>query len=235
MVQMSIIEARVSQLGIKISSFYKPELRELSTILTDNEQIVGLVPGRYFGGYALMVATDHRLLLIDKRTFYLTVEDIHYDMISEIDFNVRLIDATLQIHTMNKQHRFTSSRYKNHLRRLTDYVQQQIIRKRHYQQRQYELDRMPAEQKVKAFLEAPTDSAPPLREVYPTRAITPPLTSSHPQIRFAPNATNFSKVGRAALAGAHHVGAHVHLPHLHMSSRGVPRQAGIFYPQTKLT
>jgi hypothetical protein len=51
MVQMSIIEARVSQLGIKISSFYKPELRELSTILTDNEQIVGLVPGRYFGGY----------------------------------------------------------------------------------------------------------------------------------------------------------------------------------------
>jgi hypothetical protein len=232
MVQLSVIEARMTQLGIKISSFFRPEIRELSTILTDNEKIVSLVPGRYFGGYALMVATDHRLLLIDKRTFYLTVEDIHYDMISEIDFNVRLIDASLQIHTMNKQHRF-STRYKNHLRRLTDYVQQQIIQKRHYQQRQREMELMPPEQKARAFLEASVETAPPLREVYPTRAITPPLTPKHSQIRFAPNTTNFAKVGRAALAGAHHVGAHVHLPHLHMPSREVPHQKGIFYPRTE--
>jgi hypothetical protein len=233
MVQLSVIEARMTKLGIKISSFFRPEIRELSTILTDNEEIVSLVPGRYFGGYALIVATDHRLLIIDKRTFYLTVEDIHYDMISEIDFSVRVFDASLQIHTMNKQHRFTSSRYKSHLRRLTDYVQQQIIRKRHYQQRQFELERMPPEQKVKAFLETPADTAPPLKEVYPSRAITPPLTQSRSKIRFAPDASNSAKVGRAALAGAHHVGAHVHLPHLHMSSRKVPRQKGIFYPRTE--
>jgi hypothetical protein len=234
MVHMSVIEARMSQLGIKISSFFRPELRELSTILTDNEKIVSLVPGRYFGGYALCVATDHRLLIIDKRAFYLTVEDIHYDMISEIDFSVRLIDASLQIHTMNKQHRFTSTRYKAHLRQLTDYVQQQIIEKRHHQKRQREMAMMTPEERAKIFIEASAiTNPPPMREVYPTRAVPQIQTPAHQNIRFAPASRNFKRVGRAALAGAHHVGAHVHLPHLHMHSRKTPRQPDVFYPRTE--
>jgi hypothetical protein len=101
MVHISEIEARMTQLGIKISRWFAPELKELQHILEDHERIVALVPGRYFGGYALLIATDHRVLLIDKRTFYLTLEDIRYDMISEIDFSARLFDATLQIFTVN--------------------------------------------------------------------------------------------------------------------------------------
>jgi hypothetical protein len=128
MVHISVIEARMAQLGIKISRWYAAEIRELQHVLEDHEKIVALVPGRYFGGSALLVATDHRVLLIDKRTFYLTLEDIRYDMISEIDFSARMLDATLHIFTVNKQHRFTTSRYRRHLRTLTVFVQQQLRR-----------------------------------------------------------------------------------------------------------
>jgi len=62
----------------------------------------------------------------------MNVEDIRYDMISETDFNSRLVDATLQIFTLNKQHRFKTSKYKAQLRDLTNYVQQRIMEMRGY-------------------------------------------------------------------------------------------------------
>ncbi len=132
MVHLSVIEARISQLGVKLSRWFKAELHELQHILMEHEKIVSVVPGRYFAGYALLVATDQRLLLIDKRALFLTVEDIRYDMISQIDFNVRLFDATIQIFTINKQHRFTSMKYRQPLRELISYVQQQVTNFRQY-------------------------------------------------------------------------------------------------------
>lgn len=134
MVHQSIIEARLNQLGIKKSRWFKPEIRELSRILMDNETIITVVTGRYYGGFALLVATDHRLLLIDKKVLFLTVDDIRYDMISEIDFNSRLFDSTIHIYTVNKQHSFTSTRGKQLLRNLVGYIQQRITDIRHYQQ-----------------------------------------------------------------------------------------------------
>lgn len=134
MVHQSIIEARLNQLGIKRSRWFQPEIRELSQILMDNETIITMVAGRYFGGFALLVATDHRLLLIDKKVMFLTVDDIRYDMISEIDFTSRLIDSTIHIFTVNKQHSFTSSKGKRLLRQLVSYIQQRITEIRHYQQ-----------------------------------------------------------------------------------------------------
>jgi hypothetical protein len=54
MVHISVIEARLSQLGFRASRWFKPEIRELQHILMDNEKIVGCVAGRYFGGFALI-------------------------------------------------------------------------------------------------------------------------------------------------------------------------------------
>jgi hypothetical protein len=124
MVHISVIEARLSKLGFKASLWFKPEVKELQNILMDNEQIVGAVAGRYFGGFALLVATDRRILLIDKKLPYVSVEDIRYDMISEIDYSAQLFDASITIFTVNKQHRFKSWKHKHHLRKLTQYARQ---------------------------------------------------------------------------------------------------------------
>lgn len=127
MVQMSVIEARLSQLGVRISWLYKPEVKELQQILVEGEKIFSIVPGRYFGGFALLAATDRRLLLIDKKSFFLTVEDIRYDMISEVDFSARMMDASMVLFTVNKQHHFTCFKYKARLREMTTYVQQKVM------------------------------------------------------------------------------------------------------------
>jgi hypothetical protein len=92
----------------------------------NDENIIALTCGRYFGSFALLVATDQRLLLIDKRVFFMTIEDSRYDMISEIDFNMQVYAANLTIYTMNKTHKFTSVKYKRQLRELTNYVQRRV-------------------------------------------------------------------------------------------------------------
>jgi hypothetical protein len=134
MVHISVIEARLSQLGFRTSRWFKPEIRELQHILMDNERIIGAVAGRYFGGFALLVATESRLLLIDKKLPYLSIDDIRYDMISEIDFNARMFDSTVTIYTLNKQHKFTTWKHRHHLRTMTNYAQKRVMEIRQYQQ-----------------------------------------------------------------------------------------------------
>jgi len=138
MVHVSIIEAKLSKMGVKLSRWFRAEVKELEKILMDDEDIVNVVPGRYFGGYAMLVATDRRLLMIDKRAFFMNLEDIRFDMISEVDFSSRMLDSTVTLFTLNKQHRFTSTKYKRQLRDLTAYVQQQVaqLRQQQYQPQQ---------------------------------------------------------------------------------------------------
>jgi len=134
MVHISEIQSQLTKLGIHLSRWFTPELKELQRVLMDNEKIIAAAPGRYFSGLALMVATDQRLLLIDKRTFFMTIEDTRYDMISEIDFSSRFYDVTVHIFTLNKQHNFTTMKYRDQLRQLCGYVQQRVWETRQFQQ-----------------------------------------------------------------------------------------------------
>lgn len=133
MVHPSIIEARLGELQFRASRWFRAEIHELQHVLMDHEKIIALACGRYFGSFALLVATDQRLLLIDKRVFFMTIEDTRYDMISEINFNSQLYNSTVTVHTINKVHKFTSIKHKNQLRALTNYVQLRVMEFRNQQ------------------------------------------------------------------------------------------------------
>lgn len=126
MVSLQSIEDQLAKLGINLRFWGRPEVRELQHVLVQNEKIIGAVNGRYEGGFALLVVTDQRVLLIDKKPWFITVEDLRFDMISEVDYNGRLIDATIVIFTLNKTLRFTALKQKQ-LRAMTSYIQERIM------------------------------------------------------------------------------------------------------------
>ncbi len=126
MVKLQEIERQLKQIGATFSMWNWPEVRELQNILLPGEQIKAFVTGRYSGGFAVICATDARLLLVDKKVLYLTVEDIRYDMIVEVDYNYRLLDATTSIITPTNTLTFTSVK-KQPLRRTTSFVQQRVM------------------------------------------------------------------------------------------------------------
>mgnify|MGYP001792859115 CR=1 FL=1 len=128
MAHASVINAQLSKLGVRPTRWFRAELRELEHILHENEEIKSFATGRYFGGLAILVATDHRLILVDKKPMFLSVEDIRYDMISEINYSSRLLNSHITVFTINKQHSFMSSfKNRNQLRHLTYFVQQRIL------------------------------------------------------------------------------------------------------------
>lgn len=139
---------QLDTIGAGIKWWGRAEVRELRHILVPGESIMYCINGRYEGGFAMICITDQRVLLIDKKPLYLTLEDIRYDMVSEVDFSQRLIDATLSIHTLNKTLRFRALKVAL-LRRATSYVQGRVMEFRHQPHpSQYQTQAAPQQQAV---------------------------------------------------------------------------------------
>lgn len=123
MVTRESVEQQLKKIHYNHLGWGRTELRELPNIILPDEEIFECVNGIYEGGFALLVATNIRVILIDKKPLnYLTVEDLRFDMINEIDYSHRLLGARISISTGSKNLRFTS--YNQHrLRKLIGHVQ----------------------------------------------------------------------------------------------------------------
>jgi len=133
MVHLRTVEEQLKTIGCNFKFFGRPEIKELAKILLPGETIAQCTNGYYEGGVALLVVTDHRLLLVDRKPMYLTIEDLRFDMISEIDFSHRLLNATIRIFSTNKSLIFTSWNHAR-LRRLVEYLQHRVVMIRNHQQ-----------------------------------------------------------------------------------------------------
>jgi hypothetical protein len=123
MVSKQSVNEQLKRLGFKLNGWGKGEIKELPNILLPGEEIFELVNGTYEGGFALAVATDVRLILVDKKPMnYLTVEDIRFDMISEIDYSHRLLGAQIAVSTGERDFHFRSYNQAR-LRKLIGHVQ----------------------------------------------------------------------------------------------------------------
>lgn len=154
MVRTEDVDQQLKRIGVNFQFLGRPELREIPHILFDNEQINHVVRGRYEGGWAVLCVTDQRVLLIDKKPFYLTIEDMRYDMIADVEFNHRLIDATIRLGTVNKTLRFTAYSHGS-LRLVTTFIQQQVMAFRQRQSSQQQ--QVVQQQFTPQFQDAATD------------------------------------------------------------------------------
>lgn len=126
MVSLKKVDAQLAKVGMRNRFFARPEVRELCHILAPNEVIKHAVNGHYEGGFALLIATNRRLLLIDKKPWFLTMEDVRYDMVSEVDYFARLLDASVRINLLNKKLNFTTWR-QGRMRKMVTYIQHRVM------------------------------------------------------------------------------------------------------------
>ena len=74
------------------------EIKELPNILWENENVENLIQGTYNNGNGILVATNIRLIFIDKGlVFGLKVEDFPYDKISSIQYSTGIMLGKLTI------------------------------------------------------------------------------------------------------------------------------------------
>jgi hypothetical protein len=126
MVEPKVIHKQLKNIKFGGSPWNQGELRELPRIIHEGEIISECVNGFYEGGVALLVATNERLLLIDRKPLrFLTVEDLRFDMINEIDYSHRLMNASITITTGSRTLKFTSMN-QTRLRHLINLVQEHM-------------------------------------------------------------------------------------------------------------
>lgn len=139
MVSISQVEEQLKKVGCNYRFWGRPEIRELCNILVPGEVIAQAVNGRYENGFALLCVTNHRLLLIDKKPMFLTLEDIRFDMISEIDYSAQLLEGTVRIQTPNRKLVFTGWNHAR-LRIILNYIQQRVTEiRQHYIHQQFQM------------------------------------------------------------------------------------------------
>ncbi len=123
MVSIEYVNQQLDNIGYKRHFWVNPEINELANILMPSEEIVECVSGNYEGGGAFLVVTNERLLLIDKKVLqFLTIEDMRFDKINQIDYSYRLFAAYLNINSGLKNLSFSSFN-KIRLRKLVNFIQ----------------------------------------------------------------------------------------------------------------
>lgn len=129
MVDPKVVQKQLEDIDCNFSFFGKPEIRELPTILQPGEIIAQCVNGFYENGFAMLCVTNERLLMIDRKSFFMTIEDIHFDMVAEIDHSRRLFTSMARVFTPNKSLKFTTLD-QTRLQKCMDYLQQRVMESR---------------------------------------------------------------------------------------------------------
>jgi hypothetical protein len=155
MISRSTLDKQLKQIHFNHQGWGRSEAQELCNVLMPSEEIDECVNGYYEAGFALLVATKDRLLLVDKKPLnYLSIEDMRFDMINEFDYNHRLLGAEIKISAGAKTLHFRSLN-KIRLRRLISFVQYRMteikkLAQSHQESQKAHLERM--NQQLQMFL-----------------------------------------------------------------------------------
>lgn len=129
MVSLAVVKMQLAKAGCSVSFWGRGEVRELCNVLAEDETIIHASNGYHEGGFGLLVATDQRMLLVDRKPMYLTLDAISYGMIQEITLNYRLLNSSINIYTSNKCMVFKSWNH-SRLRQMLMFSQQKILESR---------------------------------------------------------------------------------------------------------
>ncbi len=126
MVSQKSVDQQMKRLGKSFTFFGRAEVKELPSILFPNEIILSCLMGFYGGGTAMMLATNRRLLIVDKKLWFLSLEELRYDMITDVEFRVRIFQAETVIRSIGKELTFSTWNTPA-LRKLTQHVQEKLM------------------------------------------------------------------------------------------------------------
>src|SRR5664279_2069929 len=93
-IQHELIAAGVTPYGL-----IKAESRYLPRIINEDEHITAVIYGQHNSSSAMLVATDQRIIYLDKKPMTVHEDEISYAVASGVQHSVRIFFATVVLHT----------------------------------------------------------------------------------------------------------------------------------------
>lgn len=120
------VNAQISHLDGTSKLLGHKEIKELPNILWEDEKIEKIVQGLYEKKNGILVATNKRLVFVDKGLIYgRRVEDFPYDKISSIQYKTGLVFGELTIFASGNKADIQNVE-KKQVRNFSDYVRARI-------------------------------------------------------------------------------------------------------------
>lgn len=132
----------LSKAGVTAYGLMKSESRYLPRILHSGEHIHAVVYGQHNDSSAMLIATDERVIYLDKKLMSVFIDEVTYDVVSGIELDIHTFFATVTLHTAvaNYQIRYANIRCADN---FADYIEEQRVR-REIEQRAHDNPPAPA-------------------------------------------------------------------------------------------
>jgi general stress protein 26 len=93
------IREELASVGIKSKALLSSESKALARIIYDDEHIGGAVHGVYSGGLAWLVATDKRIIFMDRKPMFSSIDEVSYDVVSGTKNINTALSESVTLHT----------------------------------------------------------------------------------------------------------------------------------------
>ena len=98
------VRKQLQEAGLGPFTVLRPECRFIPSIIYHDEKIGAAVYGLGSDGWCLLVATDKRVIYLDKKPFFVTKDILTYDIVSGVTSNQVGIFASVTLLTRGKQY-----------------------------------------------------------------------------------------------------------------------------------
>jgi Bacterial PH domain len=122
------IRSELIKAGATIYGLLKAESRYLPHIIHPDEHIQAIVYGQHISSSAMLIATDQRIIYLDKKPIALFMDEVTYDVVSGIELDVHTLFASVTLHTavLNYQIKFANIRCAD---RFTSFIEEQRVKR----------------------------------------------------------------------------------------------------------
>lgn len=93
------VQNRLRQIGVSKYGLLRAESRYLHRIIHSDENIMAVVYGHNVEGTAMLIATDSRLIYLDKKPLFVKSDELTYDIVSGVSYSHVSIFTTVTLHT----------------------------------------------------------------------------------------------------------------------------------------
>lgn len=116
----------MKRLGATRIELYSSEASYLHKVIHHEEQIGGISFGHNEVGYSMLIATNRRVIFLDKKPFFANVDDISYDVVSGVSLGHAGPGSTLVLHTRIRDIKLMTMNDKS-AEIFVDYVQMRCL------------------------------------------------------------------------------------------------------------
>lgn len=91
--------------GVSKFGLTRFDIHYLPAVIHPTEHVQGVVYGYNNGESLIIVATDQRVIALEKKPFYINQDDISYDVVSGVSFSHAGLGSTITLHTRIKDYK----------------------------------------------------------------------------------------------------------------------------------